>query len=94
MPRKTDSLQTTSALLSQKLDNLANQMSDGFKGMHERQDTTNGKVLKAGDDIVSLQKADLSLKAEFHYNRFIWYMLTVCVSIIIALASYILFKGN
>jgi hypothetical protein len=32
-------------------------MRDGFAGMHTRQDTTNGKVLKAGEDIRDLKES-------------------------------------
>jgi hypothetical protein len=91
MPRKGDSQQTTTALLAQKLDNLDAKVTEGFKTSHEKQDYTNGKVTLAGKDIIDLQKADAAIRAEFHYNRVIWYMLTVTVSVIIALASYILF---
>lgn len=94
MPRKTDTQQMTTALLAQKLDNLVLQTAEGFKTTHEKQDYTNGKVSKAGTDIVDLQKADEALKAEFKYNRIIWYMFTICVSVIIALASFILFKRS
>lgn len=31
------------------------QITEGFSGVHERQDTTNGKVLKAREDIQNLQ---------------------------------------
>ena len=90
MPRKGDSQQTSLALLTQRFDALQQSIDTGFAGVHQRQDTTNGKVLKAGDDIIALQKSDQDLKAQFEYNRIIWYMLTVAISVIVALASFIL----
>lgn len=97
MPKKeSPTQQVTNALLDQKLTTLTETVTIGFKGVHERQDMTNGKVLKAGNDIVANQSAaDLKfaeLLATFKYNRVIWYMLTVCVSMIIALGSYIMFN--
>lgn len=82
--------QITNALLAEKLEQLHTTTVAGFASMEQRQDTTNGKVLKAGDDITGLRSQHEALKAEFAYNRIIWYMLTVCISVIIALASYIL----
>lgn len=91
MPRKTDTPSLKDALTNRDIGDIRKDISDlsaivkeGFAAIHQRQDTTNGKVLKAGDDITSL-------RSKFEYNRLIWYMLTVCVSVIIALASYILF---
>jgi hypothetical protein len=82
----------TNAVLAERLDNVLKTVEGGFRktdesfvGVHERQDTTNGKVIKANNDITMLA-------ARFEYNRIIWYMLTVCVSVIITLVSYILFK--
>lgn len=43
------------ALQRKDIESLTNEMRLGFKGMHDRQDTTNGKVLKANEDIVGLQ---------------------------------------
>jgi len=92
MAKRQDTQSVTNATLDLKLGTLTDtvrQLSDtvnvGFKGVHERQDLTNGKVLKAADDIKTLQ-------AKFEYNRLIWYMLTTCISLIVALISFILFK--
>ena len=92
MTRRNDSQQTTNAIIAQKIETLQKTITDGFTGVYQRQDTTNGKVLKAGEDIATLQKADMDIRAVFRYNRIIWYMLTVSVSVIITLASYILFN--
>lgn len=91
MPRKTDHTQAvTNAVLAERLDTLTKTVSEGFEGIHQRQDTTNGKVIKANDDIVTLQRAQDELKSDFKYNRIIWYFLTVAVSVIVALTSYII----
>lgn len=92
MTRKTEIQSVTNAILDQKLITLADEVhklaetvGKGFEGVHSRQDTTNGKVIKANEDITTL-------RAKFEYNRIIWYMLTTCMSVIIALGSYIVLK--
>jgi hypothetical protein len=93
MARRTEPIQqVTNAILAEKLDTLTKTVGAldsttdaGFKRVHERQDITNGKVIRANDEI-------MTLTAKFQYNRIIWYLLTVSVSVIIALASFILFK--
>ena len=92
MPRKNDPQMVKDALqakdielLQKSIGELKTSVEVGFKGIHDRQDMTNGKVLKANDDITKLT-------SKFEYNRIIWYLLTTCVSVIIALGSYILFK--
>lgn len=92
MARKSDNKEVKDALQAKDIEILNKSIADlnviikdGFAGVHSRQDQTNGKVLKAGDDINSL-------RSKFEYNRIIWYMLTVSISLIIALSSFILFK--
>jgi hypothetical protein len=92
MTKKGDSQQVTNANLKNDIANLTKTVEVGFQGVHERQDETNGKVVKAGTDIGTLQRAHDALSAEFKYNRIIWYMLTISVSTIIALASFIILK--
>lgn len=102
--RKAETTQAvTNAVLAERFDTLTKAfeshtetMKAGFAGIHERQDTTNGKVLKAGTDIVENKTAtDIAIaavKAEFKYNRIIWYFLTVAVTVIVSLASYIVYS--
>jgi hypothetical protein len=92
MARKTDSQQTTNAIIAQSIQNLDAKVTEGFRVTHEKQNYTNGKVTKAGDDIIELQKADLELDAKFKYNRIIWYLFTIAMSVVVALISYILFN--
>lgn len=103
MPRKTDDPAIKEALTNRDIadiradiSSLATSVEKGFQGIHLRQDTTNGKVLKAADDIVQNKnqsdKEAAAIRAEFKYNRIIWYLFTTSVGIIIALGSYIMFK--
>lgn len=103
MQRKDTSQSVTNATLDLKLQTLtdtvkalAETVDKGFQGVHARQDTTNGKVLKAGNDIITNRgETDTKiekLRSDFKYNRIIWYMLTTAVSVIIALGSYIILK--
>jgi len=88
---KKESQSVTNAILAEQLKNLAEAIKEGFSGVHERQDKTNGKVLKAGEDIIQIQKENVARDVKFKYNRLIWYLFTISVSLIIALGSYILF---
>lgn len=87
-----ESQETTNAVLAQALKSLDDKIVEGFKTTHEKQNYTNGKVSKAGDDIINLQKKDADLENQFAYNKIIWYMLTVTISVIVTLVSYIIFK--
>ena len=81
---------------------IGSQIVDGFKGVHTRQDTTNGRLTKQEETMLiykgevekkfmefeAKKNSDIqSLKAQFKYNRFIWYVLTVTVGIVIFLAT-------
>lgn len=105
MPRKNDPEALKVALqakdidiLKQGLTDLTGLVKEGFKGTHERHDIANGKLGKAGEDIIKNRaETDLKfvgLKSDFKYNRIIWYLFTAAISIIIAMASYILFKPH
>jgi len=103
MPRKIDNQMVKDALQAKDIDILKSALvdltilvKDGFAGVHARQDQTNGKVLKAGEDIIANRNATdikfTEVKSDFKYNRVIWYFLTVSVTIITALVSFIIFK--
>lgn len=51
--RKTESVEHI--LQRRDIEDLTKEMREGFAGMHARQDTTNGKVLKAAEEIVELK---------------------------------------
>jgi hypothetical protein len=41
--------------MNKQLAEMKTQIGEGFRGVHQRQDMTNGKVLKAKEDIIVLQ---------------------------------------
>lgn len=77
------------ALQKRDIDDLTHELHEGFKGIHERQDTTNGKVLKNIADISELQTWNKLRVVENKYNKLIWYALTLSISTIVGLVSYI-----
>lgn len=64
--------------LTNAIKNLDHKVESGFLGVHERQDQTNGKVLKN-------EQENAALKSQFSYNRIIWYLLTTAVGAIMYL---------
>lgn len=71
-------------ILKQGLTSLDSLIKEGFKGIHERQDTANGRTTKNEVGLTALQ-------FKFNYNRIIWYLFTVAVAAIVGLGSYILY---
>lgn len=69
--------------LGNSISNLSTKMEEGFKGVHARQDTANGRT-------GTLEKQLLEMRIRFSYNKIIWYSLTTAISIIIALGTYLL----
>jgi hypothetical protein len=53
-------------------DTLADAMRDGFKGVHDRQDKTNGRVLKTEHDVIRM---DVTLQAALERIKTIFKML-------------------
>jgi hypothetical protein len=49
-------------LVKNQLTGLETQIQKGFDGVHERQNITNGKVLKSREDIIELQNEGTILK--------------------------------
>jgi hypothetical protein len=97
MPRKTDPQIVKDALQAKDIDLLQRAIADfrsevkeGFAGVHARQDTTNGKVLKAGEEIIQLKADNIKRDAKFQYNRIIWYLFTVAIGLIVSLGTYLL----
>lgn len=90
MPRRGDSQQTTNALVAKALEDLKNQMSEGFRGMHERQDTTNGKVLKGADDVAVLKTELAVLKTQNKNSKIIWYLFTSALGVALVFATYLI----
>lgn len=79
------------ALQKRDIEDLVKEVHEGFVGVHNRQDQTNGKVLKNIADINALQVANEKRDIKDRYNKLIWYLFTVSLSVIVALASYLVF---
>lgn len=94
---------TKAALQEQTLVNLAKQVTAlteqvaaGFKGVHERQDTTNGRISK-GETELALLKQQIAnekiLAEERGTSRVrVWQVITFLGPVIVALASYIIYN--
>jgi hypothetical protein len=91
--------------LKQGLTDLSTQMKEGFDGvhlghkeLHEKFASLEVVVGHTPDkpsiqtQIEELKTAFASLRASLGYNKIIWYMCTVLVSMVIALISFILFN--
>lgn len=79
------------ALQKRDIEDLRREIAVGFQGIHQRQDTTNGKVLKAQADITELEKINIKRDAQRHYEKLIWYLFTVALGVIVGLASFIIY---
>jgi hypothetical protein len=78
------------ALQKRDIEDLVKEVHEGFAGVHNRQDQTNGKVLKNIADINALQTWNEKQAIKDRYNKLIWYLLTVSLSTIVGLATYLL----
>lgn len=86
MKKETATQAVTNTVLDQKLIALTDKITEGFKGVHERQDTTNGKVLKSQADIASIQQ-EMAVKAESArikgtYEKMLWFVITTLVGLV------------
>jgi hypothetical protein len=72
--------------IQQQLSEIRQQIKEGFAGVHQKQDFTNGKVLKARDDITDLKNETGSLKEKmsFVYKLIIGIGATVGVALLAA----------
>lgn len=76
MSRRNDSQQTINALVAKELQTLNQAIAEGFRGVHERQDTANGKLMKHSEEI-------LLLKAAKWYERSLAAVVTVLVGVVV-----------
>lgn len=81
------------ALQMRDIESLRQEIKEGFQGVHQRQDITNGKVLKNAADIVELEKVNIRRSVERKYEKLIWYLFTVALGTIVGLASYIIYHA-
>ena len=66
--------------LDQHIKDLSNQMAAGFAGVHQRQDTTNGKVMKHTEQIAAIKSKDA-------YDKIVWLLVTTLVGLIVYLVT-------
>lgn len=79
----------TDALQKRDIDELRKDITDGFKGVHTRQDTTNGRIAKAESNIAAIEKDNVLRDAHRFYEKLIWWLLTSSLIAITGLISYI-----
>lgn len=82
----------TPEVLEVMIKNLTKDVKDGFKGIHDRQDTTNDKILKHANLITKLEKEDIRVGAEIKAvkeqrktGRGTWIVVSTLVSIVLVL---------
>lgn len=69
--------------LGLQMTDLSKQMAVGFSEVHQRQDQTNGKVLKNTTDIAKIDSKD-------NYDKLIWFIVTTLVGLVV----YFMTKGH
>uniref|UniRef100_A0A6M3K361 Uncharacterized protein n=1 Tax=viral metagenome TaxID=1070528 RepID=A0A6M3K361_9ZZZZ len=81
----------TPEILSEQIKSLTREIREGFKGVHERQDRSNGKLLKHNNDIIDLQKSDIHIENKFKIWKGYWMITGMLVSIILTLLGIYVF---
>ena len=89
---KGDNKEVENALQKRDIVDLHTLIVDGFKGVHDRQDKTNGRVSKNTDGYVKLENEIVELKTKAEFTSKLWWTFTMSIGVIISLASYILFN--
>lgn len=90
MPRKPNNQEITNTVLDLQLKTLADKVDVGFKGIHDRQDTLNGKVLESQKDIGNLRTAHAVLQTQFNNSKIIWYLFTAALGLALTFGSYLI----
>lgn len=87
-----DMSKVTLDILATELKNLTSEVRVGFKGVHERQDKTNGTLKEHDECIVDLEKEDIQIKAKLRQandkaknSKMLWITVTTLIAIILAL---------
>lgn len=81
------------ALQRRDIEDLRQEIKEGFAGVHKRQDVTNGRIGTAESRIVELEKVNIERRVERKYEKLIWYLFTVAIGTIVGLASYIIYHN-
>lgn len=84
-------LNATDALQKRDIDDMRKDLMEGFAGIHKRQDTTNGRISKAEGNITELEKVNIERKIERKFEKLVWYLFTISITIIVGLTSYIFY---
>ena len=75
--------------IAQQLANLSTQMADGFAKVHQRQDITNGKVVKHEEGFLKVESRFTEVKSKDRYDKLIWALVTTLIGVVV----YFLTKG-
>lgn len=81
----------TIEVLATEMKNLTREVREGFKGIHSRQDASNGKILNHDKRINELQKQDIKIENKFRLWRGYWIITGLLVSTILALLGKYVF---
>ena len=74
-------------VLLEKINNLHTKIDEGFKGVHFRQDTQNGRIGYVEKDIVDLKIEDAKICQKLKNERIIWSLVVALVGIISGLVG-------
>uniref|UniRef100_A0A6H1ZKI6 Uncharacterized protein n=1 Tax=viral metagenome TaxID=1070528 RepID=A0A6H1ZKI6_9ZZZZ len=65
--------------------NLAREVREGFRGVHARQDISNGKISKHAGLIANLEKEDIQMKNSIKSGKGMWLTITTLLGIVLTL---------
>lgn len=91
MPPESINPEVREALQKRDLDDLRKEVIEGFRGVHQRQDVTNGRIAKAESNITELEKVNIRRDTERKYEKLIWWLATTAIGAVVGLASYIIY---
>lgn len=78
-------------VLAEQIKNLTQKVEEGFAGIHERQNNTNGNIVRNASCINELQKTDIKLASTIKSTKMIWITITVLLSMILTLMGKFVF---
>ena len=80
------------ALQKRDIDDLRREVAEGFKQTHDLQRLTNGRLLKAENNITELEKVNIQRGVERKYEKLVWWLCTSAIGAVVALSSYIIYN--
>lgn len=84
--------ETREALQKRDIDDLRREVVEGFKQTHDLQRLTNGRLLKAENNITELEKVNIQRAVERKYEKLVWWLCTSAIALVVGLASYIIYN--